>query len=128
MDFDKWNEIKKETNKKQYPLHFREREIFYIRFGKNIGFEQNGKGGYFLRPVLILRKYNKFSFTGIPLSTKVKEGIYYYNFSFLENITSCALLSQIRTFDANRLERKIGIMKSEDFKNLKNFLKELLKL
>jgi len=39
MDFDKWNEIKKETNKKQYPLHFREREIFYIRIGKNIGFE-----------------------------------------------------------------------------------------
>jgi mRNA interferase MazF len=32
--------------------------VYWCSFGENIGFEQNGKGEYFLRPVLILKKFN----------------------------------------------------------------------
>ncbi|BCD61163.1 MULTISPECIES: type II toxin-antitoxin system PemK/MazF family toxin [unclassified Nitratiruptor] len=126
--FDQWNKIKKSTNKKNYPLHFKEREIYYIRIGKNIGYEQNGKGDFFLRPVLILRKFNRFFFIGIPLTSQAKDDIFHYKFSFKENKESYAVLSQIRAFDANRLERKIGKMSNNDFIELKERIKELLKL
>ncbi len=127
-DFDLWNEVKKETNKKSYPLHFKEREIYFIRVGKNIGFEQNGKGEYFLRPVLVLRKFSRYFFVGIPLTSQAKEDMFHFKFSFKANKHSYAILSQIRAFDANRLERKIGKISNDDFAELKKRLRELLKL
>lgn len=48
--------------------------------GQNIGFEQNGKGDNFVRPVIILKKFNKNMFFGIPLSTQIKDGKFYYYF------------------------------------------------
>ena len=126
--FDLWNEVKKTTNKKNYPLHFKEREIYFMRVGKNIGFEQNGKGEYFLRPVLVLRKFNKFFFVGIPLTSQANEDMFHFKFSFKEGKSSYAILSQIRAFDANRLERKIGKIDNKNFKILKDKLRELLKL
>ena len=126
-EFDLWNEVKKTTNLKNYPIYFKERDIFFIRIGKNIGFEQNGKGEYFLRPVLILRKFNKFFFIGVPLTSQAKEDEFHYKF-LLKHKTSYAILSQIRAFDANRLERKIGKIGNEGFKKLKNKIKGLLKL
>jgi mRNA interferase MazF len=33
--------------------------FFYMKMGKNLGFEQNGKGENFVRPVIILKKFNK---------------------------------------------------------------------
>ena len=126
-EFDKWNEVKKITSTKNYPLHFREREIYFIRIGKNIGFEQNGKGDFFLRPVLILRKFNRYFFIGIPLTSQPKNDIFHFPFQ-LKGKQSYVILSQLRSFDANRLERKIGTIPHEEFSLLKKRLKEVLKL
>lgn len=41
--FDEWNIEKKQIESMKIRTHFKERDIFYIRAGKNIGFEQNGK-------------------------------------------------------------------------------------
>lgn len=41
--FDEWNEEKKYIESHEIRLSFKERDIFYIKAGKNIGFEQNGK-------------------------------------------------------------------------------------
>jgi mRNA-degrading endonuclease toxin of MazEF toxin-antitoxin module len=75
-----------------------------------------------------LRKYNKYFFTGIPLTSSAKDDTFYYKFNFLENKDSFAILSQIKSFDANRLERKIGKISKTDFIKLKEKLKILLKL
>ena len=56
--------------------------------GANIGWEQDGKGDFFARPVLILRKFvipNKKNpanplaslFLAVPLTTKDKKGFFY---------------------------------------------------
>ena len=74
MDFDKWNELKKIIEKKENFLKFRERDIWFIHLGKNIGSEQNGKGNEFLRPVLVLKKFSKRYFLGVPLSSQKKQG------------------------------------------------------
>ena len=59
IDFDKWNNIKKDTHKENVLVGFRNRDIFYIKMGQNIGFEQNGKGDNFVRPVIVFKKFNK---------------------------------------------------------------------
>jgi mRNA interferase MazF len=55
-DFDKWNEQKKELDKKQKDMLFKEREIWWCNLGLNIGDEENGKGEKSTRPILIIKK------------------------------------------------------------------------
>jgi len=125
--YDKWNEVKKRTQDKLETAYFKEREIYWANIGKNIGFEQNGKGDDFMRPLLVFRKYNNKLFCGIPLSTTLREGSYFYNFSFLENKSSSALLVQAKTFDVKRLDRKIGMINKNDFLKLELKFKKLMK-
>lgn len=99
--------------------------------GANVGFEQDGNGVDFLRPVVILRKFNNEIFWGIPL-TKAQKKItkkaekYYYSFSFITDTKSVAILSQMRLIDGRRLNNKIGEVPKADFKNLTEKLKDLL--
>lgn len=128
-EFDEWNNIKKLVQDETKIRHFKEREIFYLKMGHNIGFEQNGKGKNFVRPVIILKKFNKSMFYGVPLSSQVKEGRFYYSFEFLRNDKrneNIALLSQMRLYSTNRLLNKIGMVSQKDFVELKEKLKELL--
>ncbi len=133
MFFDKWNEVKQNTNGKKHVRSFKERDIFYIHMGENIGFEQNGKGEKFIRPVIIYRKFTKEMFLGIPLSSQIKEGSFFYQFEFIkkskigEKISkNIAILVQIRLFSAKRLINKIGVIDNDDFSKLKKRLKELI--
>lgn len=128
-NFNKWNEIKKGVESENILVGFKNRDIFYMNMGKNIGYEQDGKGENFVRPVVIVKGFNKDIFFGIPLSTKLKEGKFYYQFSFKkqdEVVTNIALLSQMRLFSTKRLLNKIGVISTEDFKNLKDKFKVLI--
>lgn len=129
QEYNSWNNIKKEIAKENISVGFKNRDIFYMNMGKNIGFEQDGKGENFVRPVVIVKGFNKNMFFGIPLSTKIKEGKFYYRFTFCKKdkeIENIALLSQMRLFSTKRLLNKIGMMKINDFENMKNKFKELI--
>ena len=116
-DFDNWNSIKKDLTEKKSPF-FSEGEIWISHVGINIGDEEDGKGADFLRPFLIIKKWNNSIFWAIPLSTKIhKTGVFYYPFQFSKR-KSIAMLSQIKLSDAKRLKRKIGNISSEDFRNI----------
>ena len=123
--FDNWNKEKKLTEEKLCVAQFKQREIFYARVGENVGFEQCGKGNEFIRPVLILKKFNQHVFWGVPLSTTCKQGCYYFRFSFISKKESVAVLSQLKLFDAKRLERKIGMMSDADFEKIKKAIKSI---
>ena len=123
--FDSWNKIKKSTNIKKNRVYFKQRDIFYMKVGQNIGFEQSGKGDKFLRPVIVFKKFNNNFFVGIPLTTTIKNNRYYFNFSFTKNRQSSAILSQIRAFDSKRIQHKIGVINQKDFKNLQIKVQEL---
>jgi mRNA interferase MazF len=75
--YDNWNEIKKHTDNTENYLQFKSREIYNAKIGENIGFEQNGKGDEFVRPVLILKRLTKDMFFGIPLSTIHRDGSFF---------------------------------------------------
>lgn len=127
--YNNWNEIKKSVENENLFVGFKDRDIFYMKMGKNIGYEQDGKGDNFVRPIVIVKGFNKDIFFGIPLSTKIKEGRYYYKFQFQkkdELITNIALLSQMRLFSTKRLLNKIGMMSKEDFTKMKNKFKSLI--
>jgi acetyltransferase-like isoleucine patch superfamily enzyme len=118
-NFDEWNEVKKRIDSNTKLLHFREREVFFLSIGMNVGFEVYGKGNEFLRPVVILKKFSRYSFLGVPLSSKLKDGNFYHKVEFSDRINT-ALISQIRTFDAKRLKYQIGRLSIKEFAKLKD--------
>jgi mRNA interferase MazF len=105
---------------------FYEREVWFSVVGENIGYEQDGRGKRFLRPVVVLKKFNNEVLWVLPLTTKGKTGKYYFSFELANAGTSTAILSQLKLIDAKRLEYKIGNMSKVDFKNLKSKLTQLL--
>lgn len=124
-DFDKWNEHKKKINRSSADLYFYEREVWWCSLGVNVGFEQDGKNTYFSRPVLILKKFSKDVFIGVPLSTSKKDGKYYFKFKFGDG-ESNALLSQVRLFDTKRLLDKLGKLPENLFKEIRQKVKDIL--
>ncbi len=95
--------------------------LFYfviIKMGQNIKFKQNWKWWEFVRPVVIIKKFNNDVFWWVALSTKIKDWLYYYCFD--ANWTKqCAIISQFRLYDKNRLIKKIGMISIKDFFSVK---------
>lgn len=125
-DFQKWHDKKSQIDEIEKRPFFHEQEIWFCHLGANIGFEQDGSGEDFQRPVVIIRKFNSEVCWVIPLSKTDKRNRYYFSFKFDDKITSVAIVSQIRLLDARRLSRKIGAIKEDDFKELINKIKALL--
>ena len=128
-NFDKWNQIKKNVQEDEKTRLFKQRDIFFITMGQNIGFEQNGKGENFVRPIVILKKITNQMFIGIPLSSQLKDGDWFFKFEFniKDKISlNIAILPQIRMFSSKRLLNKIGVMKIEDFEKMKDKIKKFI--
>lgn len=119
-DFDKWNEVKKDTEVNTRKIGIKPREIFWAKLGENVGFEQNGKGENFARPVIVVRKLTSELFLGIPLTSTIKEGNYFHAFEYTNHsngtVQNTALILQIKVFSIRRLMNKTGMVKEEDFK------------
>jgi len=57
--FTCWNTKKIDTHINDAIIGIKERDIVFIKMGKNIGYEQDGKGEEFLRPVVIYKNFIK---------------------------------------------------------------------
>ena len=126
QNLEKWNTLKQITQESNKKVYFKERDIFWLKVGENIGFEQNGKGDKFQRPVLVVKRYTNDMFLGIPLSTTSRDGSFFFQFSFKEDEISTALLVQQRLFSSKRCIKKIGKINQEDFRKLKQKLYDLI--
>lgn len=105
--------------------YFREAEIWSCSMGLNVGFEQDGRGSQFLRPIVVVKKFNNEILWGVPLTTNNKKGPYYFSFN-MDNSISTAILSQIRLIDGKRLQYKMGILSKGDFADIRKNLTQLL--
>ncbi len=65
-------------------------------------------------------------FLAVPLSTTKRDGSFFYQFSFLEDRISTALLVQNRLLSSKRLIKKIGKIEQKDFEKLKEKLIKLI--
>ena len=108
-NFDRWNQLKKSTDavSDEHRLYFREGEVWWVRLGKNVGYEIDGKSDQFTRPVLVLKKYNQYSFLALPLTTNEHPSRYRILVGKVDGIQSFGTLSQLRNIDSKRLVRKI---------------------
>ncbi len=124
-DFQKWHNKKVKVDEIEKRPFFHEREIWFCHLGANVGFEQDGSGEEFLRPIVIFRKFNNAICWAIPLTKTDKKTKFYFPFYFGSE-ASVAILSQIRLIDGRRLSYKIGDMTESDFLQVKEKLKALL--
>ena len=108
-NFDAWYEHKKKIDEQNHePVYFREGEVWFTYVGVNVGFEIDGTNKEFSRPVVILRKYNKYSFLALPLTTRSSANKYKIYIGEIGSKDSFAVVSQIRNLDSRRLYQKIG--------------------
>jgi len=125
-DYDRWNELKKQLNNTQKNINVKNGNIYLLSVGKNIANEVYGKGEIFLRPVLVLKKLGHNYFLGIPLTSKTKNGSYFFAFTYKDK-ASYAMFNQTRTFTTNRILKYHGKMRIDDFKTLKRKFEEFLR-
>lgn len=134
-NYKDWHNLKSDIENSGQEKKFREREIWWCSLGENIGFEQDEKNEKFERPVLVLRKFNKGMFFGLPLTSKRKEDKFHMGFmvktknkdgEFEEN-ESFAILSQMRLLSSKRIIRRVVRINENTFAKIEgSFIKLLL--
>jgi mRNA interferase MazF len=108
-DFDGWNKLKKAIDASDdQRLYFHEGDIWWVRLGVNVGYEIDGKQREFSRPVVVLRKYNQYSFLALPLTTNDKPSKWRVAIGEVAGRQAFAVLSQLRNIDSRRLIEKRG--------------------
>jgi mRNA interferase MazF len=127
-DFDRWNEIKKSIEEElDDPDKFpKEGEVWMCTLGKNIGYEQNGSGESFSRPVMIIKKFNNHMFWTIALSTKQKRFDFYFNYTDPNGLKVAGILAQLKLTSQKRLKRKLYEMDISNFTEVKERLNKFL--
>lgn len=123
--FDKWNEQKKFIDKSSSGRFYREKEIWWGSLGKNIGSEQDGKGDYYERPVVIIKAFSKSVCLVLPLTTSSKMNQYYLDIGFVDGKQAYVIVSQIKLIDVKRLTNRIGIIDDVIFGNIRNTVRSL---
>ncbi len=124
-DFDRWNEIKKKTEVEQ-PRLYTVREIWWCRFGVNVGTEQDGRGKSFLRPAVILRGFGPDACMVVPLTTSTRKHSLRVQIGSVDGREARANLSQIRVVDTRRLVEKIGFLEKGIFTTMRKAARDLL--
>jgi hypothetical protein len=119
-NFFDWVQQKKSIDKKIERFRFKEREVWYMHVGVNVGFEIDGKGvGEFLRPCLVIKKMSQDTFYALPLTTKLKQGSWYFP-SFVNGKEGRYIFSQMRVLDAKRLKYFVETVPEQEFINIKS--------
>jgi mRNA interferase MazF len=126
-DFDGWNEQKKKTDEsgEYLPLYY-EREVRWCRLGVNIGFEQDGTGSGYSRPVVVLMGFSRRVCLDIPLTTSTKKNKYHFALGKIGGAEASAIISQLRLIDTRRLDQHIGVVNKEMFKRMRKAVKDML--
>lgn len=124
-DFDEWNTVKKGVDGSGLPKLYHTREIWWCSLGVNIGFEQNGGGQEYQRPVLILKGMSKDTCYVIPLTGSTQINKNRVAIGLVDNIQATAIISQIRLIDTRRLVEKIGFLDKTKFNEIRKAVKDL---
>ena len=116
--FDYWNIVKKKLQQREAVKFFKERQIWWMNIGQNLGSESYGKGATFTRPVLIFKKLSADLFLGLPITSKMKEGSWYVSIKHKGQDLNI-LLNQVRVCDKKRLTNRFGQIDDTDYDKIK---------
>ena len=114
--FFRWHYKKNKLHNRK-AVNFNERDIYWCSVGSNVGYEIDGKGSDFLRPVLVIKKTSDENFVGLPMTSRGKNlpGYFRYKNGFI-------LLEQVRVFNARRLIDRKERMSKRNFSKVMSTL------
>ena len=124
-DFRGWIIIKERIHNTKRPRTFNNGEVWWCAVGENVGSEICGKGKTFARPVVVARKLDRYSFIGVPLTSKEHEGSWYVDFIF-QNKKQIAVVAQTEYISVFRLYDKIGRLPQSDLDLIKTGIINLI--
>ena len=124
-DFDSWNKQKKKINGQRENRLYHEREIWWCSLGVNIGFEQDGTGQDYQRPVLILKGFSSHVCLVIPLTTSEKVNPFHFSLGMISGKKAFCITSQLRLLDTKRLTNKIAVLDKITFETIKKAVRKL---
>jgi len=124
--FVSWTKLKIRIHFSERKFYPREKQIWWVNLGHNVGTEVNGKNKHFERPVLVLKRYHNDACLVLPLSSKLKVGNYYMNYKDEKEKDSVINFSQVRSISIKRFIRMISKMDDANFENARVLLKSLL--
>jgi mRNA-degrading endonuclease toxin of MazEF toxin-antitoxin module len=122
-DFEGWSTKKQVLDAKTKIPFFNKWQIWWCSMGVNVGFEIFGKDKLYTRPVVILKKYSRSTFFGLPMTSKRKERDAFYAIDF-RNKESSVILDQGRIMDARRLADKMGELPESSFQAVRKAFKD----
>ena len=121
-DFQAWSLAKASLDTQQAPkLLYKEREVWWMKTGFNVGSESNGSKDTYSRPVLIVKGFSATIFWGIPLSNTPNRGEYIVPV-VVNGQERAALLSQMRVLDTRRIGSKISMITEEEMSTIKSVI------
>lgn len=106
------------------PPIVKERDLWWISFGENVGSEMNGKSKLFSRPGLIYKKLARGFFLVAPTTTQPHDGSWYVKITHGGQQTFVCL-HQIRVIDYRRLSSYMGQIDTNDFEKVRECFKKL---
>ncbi len=114
----KWCHVKLNLSEPtKRPFYFKEREVWWVYFGENLGFEQNG-GSNFSRPAVVVSKYNLDLALVLPLTSSKKENKFYFDIGEVAGKKAQVILSQARVLDRTRFQDKIMTITKDKFNEI----------
>ena len=125
-DFDRWNKKKKLVQATHSNKFCRERQIWWCTLGLNIGFEQDGTGGDYERPVLILKGLSVQTCLVVPLTTSQHVHPMRILIGQIEGQAASVIMSQIRVIDTKRLTNRIGYADKKIFQSIRKAVRNLI--
>lgn len=125
--FLEWILVKEKLHNTNFtPPLVKERDLWWVSFGENIGSEMDGKSKLFSRPGLVIKKLSRGFYLVAPTTSQNKEGTWYVKIR-QEGKDMFVCLHQIRTIDYRRLSTRFGMADEEDFRRVKEAFHKLYK-
>jgi len=121
-----WAKLKARIHFAERQVFPKEREIWWVSLGQNIGVEINGKHENFERPVLVIKRFNVEAVLILPISSRIKNDQYHWEFTNSEGNLNTINLSQVRSISNKRFVRKIGKMAICDYQKIKDSFKKMI--
>ena len=118
-DFEGWNVKKPNINARPEAPFYHAREMWWCSLGVNVGFEQDGTGAEYRRPILVLKGFSAATCLVVPLTTSNRHHPMRPSIGKVDGKEAHALLSQIRVIDTKRLVRKIGYLDQDIFDDIR---------
>ncbi len=125
-DFEKWNIEKQKIHYKNESKLYHEREIWWCSLGVNVGFEQDGDGIEYQRPVLLFKSFSKNTCLIFPLTTSLTKHKMRMKIGMVDDKEASVILSQPRLIDNMRLVEKVGYLDKVTFENIRKTIKDML--